>query len=423
MNSYNNKVFQFFFVLIISIIGFNYFFATFLPESFKFLRLMVLLVTSTFGIIYFSVSQKYFASPIKIFSVSILLSIFASLITWNQSPLYGLIITLPVLLWPIFFLFLKFKIKIETVELVILVLGVMNTVLFFYQYYNPTQVMFNFGMVEDEFKESSYTGLARVVFPAAGIFWLFIYVCLTKVSFKKNILINILLLGILLLGIIVPMMQILRSYVVPTLIVYIYHFFKNSTTKMKVAASVLVILIFFAGYRMESPLITGMLEKQEQTVSDGTKDIRFIAAMFFLNDFSPSPINWIIGNGMGHEKEEYGLYIKQLAMKGYHASDVGIIGLFAYFGIIPIIVWLVVLMKILTIKIPDKYIYVKYYFFNVLFGAFVGSTLYHINFLMSNILALYVFQKSLENKESLKILKDKLIRIIKKNQGELAQKI
>lgn len=423
MNPDNNKVFQFFFVLIISIIGFNYFFATFLPESFKHLRLLALLITSTFGLMYFPVSQKYFANPIKIFSISILFSIFASFITWNQSPFYGLLITAPVLLWPIFFLFLKFKIKIETVEQVILVLGVMNTILFFYQYYNPTQVMFNFGMVEDEFKESSYTGLARVVFPAAGIFWLFIYVCLTKVSLKNNILINVLLLVILLLGILVPMMQILRSHVVPILIVYIFHFFKNSTIKMKIAVSVLVILTVFAGYRMESPLVTGMLEKQEKTVSDGTKDIRYIAAMFFLNDFSPSPINWIIGNGMGHEKEEYGQYIKQLAGKGYHTSDVGIIGLFAYFGIIPIIVWLVVFMKILTIKIPEKYIYVKYYFFSVIFGAFVGSSLYHINFLMSNILALYIFQKSLENKENLKILKDKLIRIIKKNQGELSQKI
>ena len=123
---------------------------------------------------------------------------------------------------------------------------------------------------------------------------------------------------------------------------------------------------------------------------------------------------------MGHEREEYGQYIKQLAIKGYHASDVGIIGLFAYFGIIPIIIWLVVLAKILTIKIPEKYIYVKYYFFNVLFGAFVGSTLYHINFLMSNILALYVFQKSLENKENMKLLKEKLIQILKKKSTEIS---
>ena len=411
-----NKNLIFAFLLILTAVSLNYYFATFLPGVFKAFRFGLLGIVVLIGIAVSFIKGKGFIVPIQLLTLAMLLSILVSYLTRGQSIPLGFLATIPFLLWPIFFLLLKIKVPIEMVEKVVICFGLTYIVCYFYQFANPYNVMFNLGMVEDEFRESR--GIIRIIFPGAGVIWLFTAMATTKFTSENNrhkIFWSI----ILILGIILPFMQATRTYIAPTILIYGYHFAKTlSLSKKVVIGFVLVTTALFIG-DLEIPVIEGILEQQEQQTDDGTKDIRYIAATYFLTEFSPSPINKILGNGIGHERSDYGQLMKQLAQKGLFIPDIGILGIYAWFGIIPIIAWAMIGYKVYTYKIPEKYIYLKYYFFYVYFGAITGSSFYHIHYLITSIFTLYIFQIIMFDKkhiliEKLKTLDKDKLRLLRK---------
>jgi hypothetical protein len=410
-----NKYLLYSFLLILTAVSLNYYFATFLPEFLKILRLGFLAIVVIIGLGFSFRQGRGFVLPVKLLILAMIMSIFISFLTWDQEIPLGFLITFPYLLWPIFFILLKIKVPIEMIEKVTIIFGLIYIFCYLYQFLNPSNVMFNTGMVDDEYVESR--GIIRIIFPGVGVLWLTTAIATTKLTGNDKYKLFWFILVIL--GLLLPIMQATRSYIVPTVLIYIYHFTKFlSWTKKIIILSVFFIASMFIG-NLEIPVINGLIEQQEKTVDDGTKDIRFIAATYFATEFSPTLINQLLGNGMGHERSRYGQFLKYLNQKGLYIPDVGIIGIYAYFGVIPIIAWIIIGYKIFTYQIPNKYIYVKYYFFYIFFGALVGSTFYHVHYLITTIFALYIFQFTLEykkyglitkikslNKRDLKILKN-----------------
>lgn len=391
-----NKYLLYAFLLTLTAVSLNYYFATFLPDFFKTFRIGFLTIVVTIGLGLSFRQGKGFVLPVKLLILAMVLSIFVSYLTWGQEIPLGVLITIPFLLWPTFFILLKIKVPIETIEKVILIFGFAYIIGYLYQFLHPTNVLFNLGMVDDEYKESR--GIIRIIFPGVGVLWLITAMATTKLTSSSNY--KPLWIVLMILGLVLPIMQATRSYIVPTVLIYIYHFSKYvSWTKKIIIITVLLVASMFIG-NLEIPVFEGLLEQQEKTVDDGKKDIRYIAATYFATEFSPSPINQILGNGMGHERSNYGQFIKHLGQKGLFIPDIGIIGIYAYFGVIPIIAWIMIGYKIYSYRIPDKYMYVKYYFFYIYFGALVGSTFYHVHYLITSIFALYIFQTILEDKKS-----------------------
>jgi len=173
------------------------------------------------------------------------------------------------------------------------------------------------------------------------------------------------------------------------------------------------------------PLIEGMFEAQEKNMDDGTKYVRVLAVSYFLNDFSPSFVTQIFGNGMGHERANYGQVLKYLSQnKGFFISDIGVIGVYTYFGIFYVLAWLIIYYKILKLSISENYIYVKYFFFVSISGSLLGSSLFHPTSVISTIFALYIFEVYLKKEKSKKI-KLKILKLLltKKGDIEISKKI
>jgi hypothetical protein len=401
-----NKTLIFCILIILTAVSLNYYFATFLPEIFKYFRIASLALAVAIGISLSFRKGPGFIVPIQLLTLAMLLSILVSYLTWGQSIPLGFLITIPFLLWPIFFILLKIEVPIDMIEKVIIIFGLIYIVCYFYQFANPYNVMFNLGMVDDEYRESR--GIIRIIFPGAGVIWLLTCMTVTKLTDSASKY-KFFWFILLILGIIIPFMQATRTYIVPTILIYCYHFAKNISLSKKIAISIVLVIggVFLSDF--EIPVIEGILEQQEKQTEDGTKDIRYIAGTYFLTEFSPTPINKILGNGMGHERSEYGQFIDNLGQKGLFIPDIGIFGIYSYFGIIPVIAWALIGYKVYKYKIPEKYIYIKYYFFYIYFCAITGSTFYHIHYLISTIFALYIFQTILYNKK--KTLLDKIRKL------------
>ena len=404
-------------MLVLTAVSLNYYFAMFLPGIFKAFRFGFLAVAVAAGVALSFKKGEGFIVPIQLLTLAMLLSVLVSFLTRGQSIPLGLLVTLPYLLWPIFFILMRIRVPIEMIEKVVICFGLTYIVCYFIQFANPYNVMFNLGMVEDEFRESR--GIIRIIFPGAGVMWLFTAMATTKLTSNTNQY-KFFWFIILILGIILPFMQATRTYIVPTILIYCYHFSRTLSLSKKVVIGFVFIFAAIFVSDFEIPVIEGLLEQSEQQSDEGTKDIRYIAATYFLTEFSPSPINKILGNGMGHEQAEYGQLMKQLAQKGLFIPDIGILGIYAYYGILPIIAWAMIGYKVYNYKIPERYLYLKYYFFYVYFSAITGSSFYHIHYLITTIFALYIFQTILYDKK--RIFMEKL-RTLDKDQLRLLRRL
>jgi hypothetical protein len=112
------------------------------------------------------------------------------------------------------------------------------------------------------------------------------------------------------------------------------------------------ILFFFFGVIVLAASLTlrkywsGLIqETTEQLVNPDY--IRWKAFVYFVSEYSPHWSCNILGNGLLSRKVESGQLILELMTEGYHQSDLGIIGSWSLYGILPLIVIYTVIFKIL----------------------------------------------------------------------------
>ena len=92
------------------------------------------------------------------------------------------------------------------------------------------------------------------------------------------------------------------------------------------------------------------------------------------------------------EKSNYGTFVQDLEREGIYMGDVGIIGIYAMFGILPIIAYILIWIKSFTLQLPKEYYYAKYYLWLLLITSLTSDSVYHYNFLISSVFALYIYQ-------------------------------
>jgi hypothetical protein len=402
------------YLLVLTLVSLNFFYAQFLPDVAKIFRVIIVGSSVIIGLRFsLSFGKEGLIIPIQIIIISMLISVIVSYLTWNQPMQYGLLITIPYLLWPIFFLLLYFKVPIKTVENIILAFGFIYVFLYFVQFSMPNNVLF-FDAPKEEFKERR--GIIRVLFPGTGIFFLAVFISISKLTSQNR---NLLIWGLMaFLGILVPFMQVTRYFIVVMVVVYFYHFSFNLSFYKKMLVIFCIAIGGFYLLDLDLPIIEGLLEQQEQNMSDGTKDIRVIAFNYYLFEFPPTAINYILGNGMEHGRSEYGVFVQRLKDFGLFTSDIGIFGFYVYFGIFPIIAWGILWFKVFTLKLPKEYVYIKYYMFFMLVGIFTSHSLYSVNFLIATVFCLYICQKLIFKKKAKNVALFLLKKILKEAENE-----
>ena len=135
-------------------------------------------------------------------------------------------------------------------------------------------------------------------------------------------------------------------------------------------------------------IFSGVKEASQDQTKNYKDDIRVQAQNYFLNEFQGGTPTMIFGNGFPSADSKLGLESLRGNLLGYWTADVGLTGIFSYFGILGVIIWLILFYYVFKIKVSENSIYIKAYFLALLSTAFTGYSIFDPGYMPSTVLAL-----------------------------------
>ncbi len=327
--------------------------------------------------------------PVQIIVFSILLSIPMTYLVWGQSILDSIIETHQYVYWIFFFFLLHLKPPIRIIENVVLLMGGLYVVLYFYQLMNYQTVLFG-NPTWGEFLV--IRGAIRIMFPAAGPFVLAVFICLCRFTSGEKY--KWLYLAFIILGVLIPILQVTRLFIVSMAFLIFFHFIRKRDIFQKGLFALFFFMLVVAAIMSDNPLIRGMLESGKEDLSSGSDYIRVLAAQYFMTDLSPNFMAAIFGNGAPNWGiSSYGKVLEKLALyQEYYLSDVGIVAMYAMFGIPAIMGVVFMAVRIFSMALPKEHYYLHYYFAFLMINSLTTSAIYHHHYLMATVYALFIFQ-------------------------------
>lgn len=353
----------------------------------KYIQLAVFSIVLIYSLRFALNYRLGFSLPIQLILFSMFVSVFVNYFTWEQSITDSLIILLPLTLWCLYFIFLKYKIQPYLLEKIVIYFGVLYLILYFYQLIDYKNVIFGWN------EEINITrGVRRIIFPGGGAFYLLGFIALCRFQQKSKYQYFWIFIVVMLL--LVPILQVTRQTIFAVLIIFSYHFLKKLNLIYKLLVVLFLSAVIFTSSSTFTKIFSGVTADMNRDLQLGNEYVRVQAASFFLKDLSRYPINYILGNGVARPtKSEYGDKIKNLEdNEGYYIVDVGLIGMYSLFGIGVIIAYIMIWFLSFKIKLPQNYYYLKYYLWFLLLTSFTSDYLYEYNFLVFNVIVIYIYQ-------------------------------
>ena len=146
------------------------------------------------------------------------------------------------------------------------------------------------------------------------------------------------------------------------------------------------------------PLVKSMMEMQkmenENNYINDTEDIRTLDYKFFVLEYPRNMYQYMFGMGVNAKGTDFGNEIEGL-FEDYHYNkeDAGWAGFFFSYGLFSTLLLVVVILRCLFLKVPSRYLFVKYQLLFIALSAIAGGTnLYHGEY-MIYMLCFYYIEK------------------------------
>lgn len=256
-----------------------------------------------------------------------------------------------------FFLIRWFKIGINKIKIGIFILCVIYCFVYYLQYLLSSKgILFISG--QEQFVSEAY---ARLRTPGSALSSLGVLYGLNYyVSTKKK---SYLFLLSFCMGIILLMG--FRTMFLAILVSAFLLIFEISPSKKQVMRTIIVGCVFFTAlsslpfFRNQ---ISGMLLRQEETSTTATKDmIRYRTIMYFEHEHFHNKIERFFGSGYPAKGTLYHSEMEDLKQNAVHFADLGIYGYSWIYGTIPMLIIMLLAFKLVYIKLPNEYKYVRYW--------------------------------------------------------------
>ena len=163
-----------------------------------------------------------------------------------------------------------------------------------------------------------------------------------------------------------------------------------------------VVVVFF----IFQDIIMGLVELSETQAAQEEEDVRSRSTKFYLTEFYPNKVNYIIGNGASHMANAYGMKVMYYqTVFGYYLSDIGVVGVYVKLGVLYVIGVFILLRKIFISNIEPRYFYFKYSAILLLLneimgGAFARPSSFIVTLAMLYIIDVSSYKIKLKEKES-----------------------
>lgn len=383
------------FLVILIMCSINFFELQIVKGSFvRYIQFGYLLIAIIFSLPHLFPKRQAFVLPVQLISISVFLSIFISSFTREQNIIDSIGGSIPVLILVVFFYLKHIQFPIEKIEVIVICYGILSLILYFFQYTHVES-----GYFIDLERIDTSRGIMRIPFPGNGVFFLTIFMAINKFTTSKK---NLWFWGVLSIsGIIVTIMQVTRQTIVALTVIYLFHFLKDLKIYKKVIVITSFMIIVYFVSRTDNPIVEGLKNAQDQTIEQGSDYVRVQAAIFFLTDFSNSTFNRIFGNGVPYGQTS--LYFKftksYFEDYGFWLSDVGLIAVYAMFGIFAVLGYILIWIKSFVIKVPKEYYYLKYYLWFLLLTCLTSDSVYSSNDLIVTVFVIYIYQTIYEREK------------------------
>lgn len=301
-------------------------------------------------------------------------SIFIPFIFWNQS-IYYTFRTMG-MLFPLcfYFLFIKFKISSKQLAKSIVILAILYSIaeLIGLSSYPNNIIGYSDYLTEDVGESSlEQRGIIRLSVPGADFIVFTIFLVLTKFKHQKKYYVFLIPLFVLLL-----MRGTRTPFLVTSIftVLYIIH-----TIRKKILVSIICLIVFLSYQSIYNQILNSdsdnivvkYAQLTENQMSSGEEDIRITMTKFFFTEFNNNPIKDIIGNGVP-SVGKYGDQIAYLGKnRGLCITDVLPTNIFLYFGVVGLVLYSLLLIKVIRTKVSDDCLFSK---LMVLYMFAIGPT-------------------------------------------------
>ena len=340
-----------------------------------------------FIITVFMVIKSYKISNWSTFSIPILIILIAEMIaalnaaySWGQSIFDSIKAVLPFMSYFLFFLLTIWKLTNKDIEKLIIILGGAYIIIYLLSFYIYPTILFTststFG--------NDDRGFQRIIINGIGFLFLFNYLAIGKYLLTHKIL----WLGIYLLSLVCIIMTLTRTIIIFSILFSVIFIWRKSNNIIRFSVIFSLVLSFYIISQMNFYKL--MSSETDSQLSYVKEDIRVQSANYYLSQFSPNIVSEIFGNGNAYQNNHYAQFINQLEeVKGYYASDIGYIGLYAKFGILAVIAFLTLIFKALSVPTNEQNLYSKYFLIFIFTISFIIDAPFNTGFIAPIILAYY----------------------------------
>ena len=338
--------------------------------------------------------------------ILVLISILSAYLFWEQSPILTFVSSFGFFSFFHFFFFKKFNLSIDFIERLVWWLTVVYMVCFTYALLKaPMKVFLGYGEIDKDLNNARGLFRIRLTLIGAGPLYLAFYMAISK--YLKTKLSKWLIITIILFVYIA--LQLGRQSILISLVLgFLFLFTKVSFFKKILITLVCYGVIWFS--IISVPFISKMLEETENQVNynKDEDDIRIKAYKFYMVEMTTNPFTGLFGKGMYTlvDNNPYGDYINTYGRnKGLIPSDVGYAKIYLLFGVSGLLIFFIIFYRTLKQKVPEEYLYVKYYIFSLMIGSVAGSPL--LGTIPIYCMAVYILYVLKNKKYNKKLLNEK----------------
>lgn len=163
----------------------------------------------------------------------------------------------------------------------------------------------------------------------------------------------------------------------------------NSDFKKKFFVTVLAVLLG-VGIYFSTDAFNGIREESEIQAESYQEDVRILAHKYFITELQRGIPTIIFGNGIPGKNSTLDKESIKGSSNGFFVSDVGITGIYSYFGLLGAITWLLLFYYIFKLKTISRFNYLKAYFLTLLTTVLSGYSIFEPGYMPATMLALYL---------------------------------
>lgn len=350
----------------------------------------------TFGILLYCCRETFNVRKngiISLITIDVVVSLVISIVYWNASPYYAIqsqCSPVGLLYMVVYFALQKWNVSSKTVQRVLIALSVIYLLCWGYSLYKMPEMVFGVDR-DDNYGEITERGFYRLFIPgnvSAVLSFYFLGIFLyQKKKWGLYAAFGMLIIVILHVG-----RQMIAWTIVISAIMAFMHYKKKMWHLIVACAFGYIGLMFIAE---KIPAVSAMMEMSKEQGENMDDDIRTEASLYFLFDYPHNIVTSLFGNGTPVHNSELSHKDDVAKSKGYYQTDVGFFAMFCNYGIIAVVLFGLLLVRVAKMRVEPEYNYLKYYFFYA-YGTYLMSQSLTSS-IFTVMMAYYVVEKSANN--------------------------